>query len=187
MSSSQKSAKPIASSSAGRSGAGRASARGKGADSSRDAITLLKADHNQVAEWFEQFEQESSRETKQQLAQKICEALTVHATVEEEIFYPAFLDATGEIDLHHEAEIEHEGAKALIAEIEGSGVEDEYFDARVTVLAEMIKHHVKEEEQPEGMFDKAQRSDMDLESLGEELQTRKDEIANDQPPQRRAG
>ena len=152
-----------------------------------DAIALLKADHKQVAEWFEQFEAAGSKKSKQALAQQICAALTVHATIEEEVFYPAFLDATGETDLHHEAEIEHRGAKNLIAEIEASSPEDEYLDARVTVLAEMIRHHVKEEEQRDGMFAKAMESDMDLEALGEQLQARKAELADETPPQRRVG
>jgi len=111
----------------------------------------------------------------------------VHATIEEEIFYPAFLEATGETDLHHEAEVEHQGAKNLIAAIEESGPEDEYLDARVTVLAELIRHHVNEEEQRDGMFAKAKASDMDLESLGEQLQARKEELMDETPQQRRAG
>jgi hemerythrin superfamily protein len=152
-----------------------------------DAVALLKADHKQVSEWFEEFKKADSNESKEQLAQQICAALTVHATIEEEIFYPAFLDATGETDLHHEAEIEHEGAKNLIDEIEEFGSEDEYFEARVNVLGEMIKHHVNEEEQRDGMFAKAEKSDMDLESLGEQLQTRKQEMTDEGPPQRRVG
>lgn len=152
-----------------------------------DAVSLLKADHKQVAEWFRQFESARSNESKQRLAQQICAALTVHATIEEEIFYPAFLDATGETDIHHEAEIEHQGAKKLIAEIEESGPDDEYFEAKVTVLAELIRHHVNEEEQRDGMFAKAKQSDMDLESVGEQLQTRKDELTDEKRPQRRVG
>ena len=160
-----------------------------------DAIALLTADHKQVAEWFEQLEKASSDETsdemsdesKQTLAQQICAALTVHATIEEEIFYPAFLEATGEIDIHHEAEVEHQGAKNLIAEIEDSSPDDEYFDAKVKVLAELIRHHVNEEEQSEGMFAKARESGMDLDSLGEQLQERKEELADVMPPQRRVG
>ena len=154
---------------------------------SQDAVALLKADHKQVAEWFEQFEGARSEKDKQRLAQQICTALTVHATIEEEIFYPAFLDATGETDIHHEAEIEHQGAKNLIAQIEESSPEDEYFDAKVTVLAELIKHHVNEEEQRDGMFAKAKASDMDLDAVGEQLQTRKEELTDEQPPQRRVG
>lgn len=141
-----------------------------------DAIQLLKADHRQVEQWFEQFEKSRSDDKKRELAQNICKALTVHAQIEEEIFYPAFLAATDDTDMHHEAEVEHDGAKKLIAEIEGSGPEDDYFDARVTVLSEMIKHHVKEEEQRDGMFAKARKSDMDLAELGARLKARKDEL-----------
>jgi hypothetical protein len=146
------------------------------APASQDAIALLKADHRQVEEWFEQVEKTRSDERKQQLANQICKALEVHTKIEEEIFYPAFLEATEEEDLHHEAAIEHDGAKKLIAEIEGSSPKDEYFDARVSVLSEMIKHHVKEEEQRDGMFAKARQSDMDLEQLGEQLAARKAQL-----------
>ena len=116
------------------------------------------------------------QEEKRELAAQICQALTVHAEIEEEIFYPAFIEATEEEDIHHEAVVEHDGAKKLIKEIEASGPDDDYFDARVSVLSEMIKHHVKEEEQRDGMFAKAKQSDMDLEALGEQLKARKDEL-----------
>ena len=164
-------------------------ARARQAKSSgtQDAIALLKADHRQVEDWFSQFEKARDANRKQKLATQICNALKVHTTIEEEIFYPAFLEATDDKDLHHEAEIEHEGAKNLIAQIEESSPDDEYFDARVTVLAELIRHHVNEEEQRDGMFAKAKDSDMDLEALGEELQARKDELSDDAPQQRRAG
>ena len=88
--------------------------------------------------------------------------------------------------LHHEAEIEHDGAKKLIAEIEASGPEDDYYDARVKVLSEMIKHHVKEEEQPGGMFAEARKSDMDLVMLGEEMAARKAELEAQGPRERPA-
>jgi len=143
-----------------------------------DAVALLKADHRQVEEWFEQFEKSRSDGKKADLARRICRALRVHTTIEEEIFYPAFLEATGDEDIHHEAEVEHAGAKNLIAQIEKSGPKDDYFDAKVKVLSEMIKHHVKEEEQRDGMFAKAKASDMDLEALGERMQERKDELEN---------
>jgi hypothetical protein len=146
-----------------------------------DAIALLKADHREVEGYFEEFEKARSADRKQDLAQKICGALTVHATIEEEIYYPAFLEATEEEDLHHEAAVEHEAAKRLIAEIEASGPDDDYFDAKVTVLSEMIKHHVKEEEQPDGLFAKSRQSEMDLDALGEQLAFRKAELMNDQP------
>jgi hemerythrin superfamily protein len=150
-------------------------------DSSRtpDAVTLLKADHRQVEDWFGQFEKARDDDKKQRLATKICNALKVHTTIEEEIFYPAFLEATEETDLHHEAEVEHDGAKKLIAEIEASSPEDDYFDAKVTVLSEMIKHHVKEEEQPGGMFSKAKSSDMDLDALGEQMFMRKQQLESE--------
>src|SRR6202035_5795628 len=113
---------------------------------------------------------------KQSLAVDICNALKAHTTVEEEIFYPAFLQATKDEDMHHEAIVEHDGAKKLIAEIEASTPDDEYFDAKVTVLSEMIKHHVKEEEQPGGMFAEARKSDMDLGELAVALKARKQEL-----------
>ena len=141
-----------------------------------DAISLLKADHRQVEGWFEQFEKTRSDDRKLELAGKICTALKVHTTIEEEIFYPAFLEATENKDIHHEAEVEHNGAKKLIAEIESSGPQDEYYDAKVTVLSEMIKHHVREEEKRDGMFAQAKQSHMDLAALGEQLAARKAEL-----------
>jgi len=143
---------------------------------SQDAIALLKADHRQVSEWFEQFESTRSDDKKRKLAQQICQALKVHTEIEEEIFYPAFLQATQDKDTHHEAEVEHDGAKKLIAEIEASGPDDDFYDAKVKVLSEYIKHHVKEEEQRGGMFAEARDSDMDLDALGEQLAARKSEL-----------
>jgi hypothetical protein len=157
---------------------------------SKDAIALLKADHRQVTEWFGQFAKARNDDRKLELATRICDALKVHTTIEEEIFYPAFLDATEDKDLHHEAEVEHDGARKLIAEIAASGPEDDYYDAKVKVLSEMIKHHVKEEEQPGGMFAEARKSDMDLAELGEQLATRKRELESEvstTPPGRRKG
>jgi hemerythrin superfamily protein len=154
----------------------KAPTRRNAATAGADAIALLKADHRQVEEWFEQFESTRSDERKKKLAGQICQALEVHTQIEEEIFYPAFLQATEEEDIHHEAEIEHQSAKKLIAEIEGSGPDDDYYDAKVKVLSEMIKHHVKEEEQRDGMFAKARQSDMDLKELGSQLAARKQEL-----------
>jgi hemerythrin superfamily protein len=156
----------------------RAAKRSKGrkASAPKDAIALLKADHRQVEAWFAEFEKSRSDSRKQQLASQICAALKAHTTIEEEIFYPAFLEATEETDIHHEAEVEHDGAKKLIAQIEASSPEDDYFDAKVMVLSEMIKHHVKEEEQRDGMFAKARASDLDLVTLGEQLAARKAEL-----------
>jgi hemerythrin superfamily protein len=175
--------KKVARKSARRASTRRASARASGSRRQRgagDAIALLKADHRQVEGWFSQFEKTRSSGRKLELARNICNALKAHTQIEEEIFYPAFLEATKEKDLHHEAEVEHGGAKKLIAEIEGSSPDDEYYDARVSVLSEMIKHHVKEEEQRGGMFAKARDSDMDLAELGERLAARKSELMGEQ-------
>ncbi len=141
-----------------------------------DAIKLLKDDHREVEEWFEEFESTSSASKKQKLANQICLALTVHAQIEEEIFYPACREAGVEDDMMDEADIEHDGAKKLIAEIEASAPGDDHYDARVKVLSEMIKHHVKEEEQRGGMFAKAKEADLDLKELGMELLQRKTEL-----------
>src|SRR5882762_693674 len=139
----------------------------------QDAISLLKADHRQVEKWFQEFESARSSSRKQTLATNICNALTVHTEIEEQIFYPAFLQATKDKDMHHEAVIEHDGAKRLIAEIEASDPSNDYFDSRVHVLSEMIKHHVKEEEKSDGMFAEAKKSKMDLADLGRQLLERK--------------
>jgi hemerythrin HHE cation binding domain-containing protein len=146
-----------------------------------DAVALLKADHRQVEDWFEQFAKSRSVAKKQQLATNICSALIIHTQIEEEIFYPAFLESTDDKDKHHEAIVEHAGAKKLIAELQGMKADDDYFEARVTVLSEMIKHHVKEEEQPGGMFAEAKKSRMDLQGLGEQMSARKMELqSNDE-------
>jgi hypothetical protein len=163
-----------------RSPSGRArssrSAGGRNGSAREDAIALLKADHRQVEGLFADFEKARSDDRKRELSEQICVALRTHTTIEEEIFYPAFLEATDETDIHHEAEIEHAGATHLIEEIESAGADDDHFEARVTVLREMIKHHVKEEEQRGGMFTKAQSSDMDLRALGQRLKERKLEL-----------
>ncbi|MGH8244358.1 MAG: hemerythrin domain-containing protein [Steroidobacteraceae bacterium] len=162
-----------------RAGEGIARRTGRGRAASKDAIALLKADHRQVEGWFSQFKKARSDDRKAALAEKICKALKVHTRIEEEIFYPAFLSATEDTEKHHEAEVEHAGAKKLIADIEGMSPGAEYFDAKVKVLAEMIKHHVKEEEKPGGMFAEARRSDMDLDDIGRRLKARKDQLESD--------
>ena len=143
-----------------------------------DAIALLKADHRQVEQWFESFEKARASERKRQLASNICAALRVHTAIEEEIFYPAFLEASRDKDTHHEAVVEHAGAKHLIEEIEAGGADDDYFDSKVSVLSEMIKHHVKEEEKAGGMFSEARKSKMDMGELGARLAQRKRELEN---------
>jgi hypothetical protein len=158
-------------------GSGSRSAKSRGNGRGRDdAIALLKADHREVEKWFGEFESARSHERKSELAERICQALRTHTTIEEEIFYPAFLEATDDTEIHHEAEIEHAGAKHLIDEIESAGPDDDHFEARISVLQEMIRHHVKEEEQRGGMFSEAQSSSMDLRALGEEMKQRKLEL-----------
>ena len=103
-----------------------------------DAVTLLKADHRQVGAWFKAFEKARTAARKQNLATSICKALRIHVAIEEGIFYPAFLRATGDLPMHHEALVEHAGAKSLIRQIEKSRPSDPFFAAKVKVLGEQI-------------------------------------------------
>lgn len=141
-----------------------------------DAIALLKADHRKVEDLFEKFEKAKSASVKQTLAMQICTELVVHSTIEEEIFYPACTGAIEE-DTVTEAYVEHDGAKVIIAEIAASGPDNEFFDSKVKVLSELIKHHVKEEEmRSEGMFAQARGAGLDMDALGEQLAARKEEL-----------
>ena len=139
------------------------------------AITLLKKDHREVEGWFDEYEQLEGEAEKKALFDKIALALKVHTTIEEEIFYP---EERGDVedDMLDEAYVEHDGAKKLIAEIEAMAPGDEYYDAKVKVLGEYIKHHVKEEEQPGGIFSQAKKGDEDLEAMGERMKARKEEL-----------
>jgi hemerythrin superfamily protein len=142
-----------------------------------DAIALLKADHREVEAMFEQFEKSRSESKKLDLATKICIALRVHTQIEEEIFYPSSRGKRQvEDDLLDEAYVEHDGAKKLIAEIETMQPSEQFYDAKVKVLSEMIKHHVKEEEQRDGLFAQAKKAGLDMAQLGAELKARKDEL-----------
>src|SRR5580704_9846069 len=141
-----------------------------------DAIALLKADHRKVEALFGKFEKAKDAKTKKALATEICTELSVHATIEEEIFYPACREAV-EDDLRTEAYVEHDGAKVLIAELAGSNPDNEFYDAKMKVLSEQIKHHVKEEEKPgEGFFAQARKGGVDMDALGEQLAARKAEL-----------
>lgn len=138
-----------------------------------DAIALLKKDHRTVEDLFGQFEKASGDGRKQKLAEEICLELSVHATIEEEIFYPA-CDGKVEDDLLKEAYVEHDGAKLLIAEILAGEPSDEFYDSKVTVLQEQIEHHVEEEEKRlEGLFSQARKAGLDMDALGAELAARK--------------
>ena len=141
-----------------------------------DAIALLKADHRKVEELFEKFEKAKSSSVKTALVEQICTELSVHTTIEEEIFYPA---CTGQIedDTLTEAYVEHDGAKVIIAELLASSPDNEFYDSKVKVLSEMIKHHVKEEEmRSEGMFAQAREAGLDMDALAEEMTARKKEL-----------
>jgi hemerythrin superfamily protein len=143
-------------------------------DSPRDAIALLKQDHRTVSALFDEFEK-ADEEEQSAIAQRVCQLLTVHATIEEELLYPAAKEAfDGEEeneDLVHEAEVEHGSAKELIAKIEAMSGDDEQFKATVTVLGEYIKHHVKEEEGE--LFPQLKKTELDLKELGARLAERK--------------
>jgi len=143
---------------------------------SQDAIALLKQDHRTVEELFEKFEKASGEGTKQKLAEEICLDLSVHAQIEEEIFYPACEGKVDE-DLLKESYVEHDGAKVLIAEIMNGGPSDEFYDAKVKVLKEEIEHHVEEEERRmEGLFAQARKAGLDMDALGDQLAARKQEL-----------
>jgi hypothetical protein len=142
----------------------------------QDAVALLKADHRAVEEMFASFEKAGGDGRKQSIAEDICKALSIHAQIEEEIFYPA-CEGKVEEDLLKEAYVEHDGAKVLIAEIEAGGPSDEYYDAKVKVLSEQIEHHVEEEEKRmEGLFAQARKAGLDMDALGAELAARKAEL-----------
>ena len=139
-----------------------------------DAVALLKADHRKVEALFEKYEK--SRGKKAEIAKKICMELIVHTMLEEELFYPACREAGVEEDMMDEADVEHDGAKMLIAELEHGSPNDDYYDAKVKVLSEEIKHHVKEEEQRDGVFAQAKSKGVDLAAVGEKMAARKQEI-----------
>ena len=141
-----------------------------------DAIALLKADHRTVEELFAKFENASGDGRKQAIAEQICNELKIHTMIEEEIFYPA-LEGKIEEDVLAEAYVEHDGAKVLVNDIMAGGPDDQYYEAKVTVLQEEIEHHVKEEEAPsEGMFSQARDTDVDLVALRDRMLARKEEL-----------
>ena len=152
----------------------RSSSKAKTARRPKDAVALLRADHTKVQGLFDDFDKTNSDSKKAKLAQQICMELKVHATIEEEIFYPAARQAIKDEDMLDEAEVEHASAKQLIAEIEAGSPDEEKWDAKVTVLGEYIKHHVKEEQNE--MFPKVKKTKLDLQALGEQMSARKQEL-----------
>jgi hemerythrin superfamily protein len=141
-----------------------------------DAIALLKADHRKVEGLFEKFEKAKDKATKKSLVEQICTELSVHTAIEEEIFYPACKGQV-EDDLLQESYVEHDGAKVMIAELLASNPGDEFYDAKVKVLSEEIKHHVHEEEaRSEGLFAQAREAGLDMDALADRLSARKEEL-----------
>jgi hypothetical protein len=143
---------------------------------SKDAITLLKEDHREAEKLFKDFEEAKGDGRKQKLAHEICLGLAVHFALEEEIFYPA-CEGTVDEDELKEGYVEHDAAKLLVAEIEANeDADDDFFDTKVHVLQEEIEHHIKEEEEPNGIFAQARKGKLDMEALGERIAERKKEL-----------
>ena len=147
-----------------------------------DAIDMLMDDHRRVEELFEEFESSKDDEDDDEKAERvgeICLELTIHATLEEEIFYPAARAALGEegADVLDEAEVEHESVRMLIATLAESAPDDDLFDARVKVLSEYVKHHVAEEEGE--LFPKLRDAEFDSGSIAEEMRERKEELQDE--------
>ena len=136
-----------------------------------DAIALLEGDHREVEGYFDAFEATSKAAEKKAMADKICLALKVHTQIEEELFYPAAREKTGDDDLIDEAFVEHAGAKFLIAQIEAMRPGQPLYDAKVKVLAEQVRHHIEEEETE--LFPEVRKTKIDLEALGAKLVARK--------------
>jgi hypothetical protein len=147
-----------------------------------DAIDLLIADHKAVQKLFKEFakiKEHGSADEKEAIVLDACEALTIHTTIEEEIFYPAARKAIEDSDLMDEAKVEHAGAKELIAQLESMNPGDDLYDARFTVLAEQVAHHVEEEQ--DEMFPLVRKSKLDTEALGRKLLQRKLELGGQTP------
>jgi hypothetical protein len=151
------------------------SRKSKAKNGNGTAIDMLKADHRKVERLFKRYEKSKSRDAKARLARDICLELSVHTSLEEELFYPTVADAVDE-ETRDEAYVEHDGAKNLIAELLKGSPGDDFYDAKVTVLSELIKHHVKEEEQPGGMFSQARRNDIDFDELARRMKALKAEL-----------
>ena len=142
----------------------------------KDALQLLAADHREVEALFEKFEAASGTSNKEKIVRQICTELKVHAMIEEEIYYPAIRGKVEE-DALDEAYVEHDSAKTLINELEGADPDEEFYDAKVKVLQELIEHHVKEEEKErENLFQQTRAADVDLKAMGAQLAERKAEL-----------
>ncbi len=146
-------------------------------DATMDAMALLREDHQEVIALFEQFElavSSAQDDRRQEIALEICELLTAHAQIEEEIFYPAARAAVGEDDLFDQAEVEHAMLKELIEQLQDMQIDDALYDAKVRVLAEYVRHHVGIEE--DEIFGRVELTELDLDRLGDELAARRHEL-----------
>ncbi|MFM7028078.1 MAG: hemerythrin domain-containing protein [Chakrabartia sp.] len=140
------------------------------------ATQMLAEDHRTVEQLFEKFTQARGAAAQQKIVHQLCEELTIHTMIEEEIFYPALRGKVPE-DMLDEAYVEHDGAKMLILALRDAEPDEDFYAAKVTVLQEQIEHHVKEEErQRDSLFAQARKADVDLEALGAALQSRKVEL-----------
>ena len=148
--------------------------------STNPALALLKKDHDKVKDLFTQFETAEGRPAKKKIVKQALTELKVHAAIEEELFYPAVRKPVGK-DLMNEADEEHHVAKVLIAELEGMDGRENHYDAKFTVLAENVRHHIKEEENE--MFSKAKDATIDFVALSKAmLQRKKTLLAKGVPP-----
>jgi len=142
-------------------------------DTDTDAIELLKRDHAIVKDLFEEFENASSRQSKRKIAAQALRELKIHTALEEDIFYPAVRRHVGK-DIMNEADEEHHVAKLLVAELEDLDGCGDHYDAKFTVLAENVRHHIKEEEGE--MLPKAKALDIDFQKLGRQMLRRKEQL-----------
>jgi Hemerythrin HHE cation binding domain len=143
------------------------------------AIAILKKDHDTVKGLFEEFEKAERAGPKKKIIDQALTELKIHAMLEEEIFYPTVRAHVGK-DIMNEADEEHHVAKVLIAELDTVGEENDHRDAKFTVLAESVRHHIEEEETE--MLPKAQELDIDFEALGQRMLARKKEMLRDGIP-----
>ena len=151
--------------------------RAASTSSGQDAIALLRADHKKVSALYEQYENTRSAARKKALVATICQELSIHAQVEEEIFYPAVKAALKDKELVPEAQVEHASLKELIAQVKDKEPDGEMFDAKIKVMSEYTKHHVKEEQNE--MFPKAKATRLDMDELGARIAARKEELMAD--------
>jgi hemerythrin superfamily protein len=160
----------------------KSSGRSTAKTSSQDALHILMEDHQKVTEMFDEFKQmkkegNTDEEAKQLLVENACAELTIHAQVEEELFYPTARDAIDDMALLDEAEVEHASATQLISELAAMQPDDDLYDAKFTVLGEYVKHHIEEEEKQ--LFPKIKKAKIDLVELGEDIRERKLELRDE--------